>query len=349
MDRIGPTAHPVHVLDPKQQAAAGGPCIEPRGEARLRDPKMNSPGWRGREPTDVAVGRGGFARLHLDSRRRVTQNSRTMKAGFATLWGAVLCTAACATSPTGRKQLILVPDQQMNAMGVQAFQELKQQETVSRDPAANTYVRCVSQAILDASRKELPGPWEIVVFDSSQVNAFALPGGKIGVYTGMVAFAANPGQLAAVVGHEVGHVIARHGAERMSQALAATGALSVFDMWKDGGDTKNLVVAALGLGFDLGIAKPHSRSQESESDSIGLQLMAKAGFDPQQAVELWRRMAQRGRGPPEFLSTHPAPANRAAALQKQQPKAQPLYAQARRAGRKPNCQKPNLKLPPPRG
>lgn len=269
-----------------------------------------------------------------------------MKVGFAVLLSVVMCTVACATSPTGRNQLIIVPDQQMNAMGVQAFQELKQREAVSKAPAANAYVRCVSRAILDASRQELPGDWEIVVFESAQVNAFALPGGKIGVYTGMVAFAESPDQLAAVVGHEVGHVIARHGAERMSEALAATSALSVLDMWQEGGETKNLVVAALGLGFDLGIAKPHSRSQESESDTIGLRLMAKAGFDPRQAVELWRRMAERGRGPPEFLSTHPSPDKRAAALEQQQPVARPLYQQAHRAGRKPRCRKPDVKLPP---
>ena len=270
-----------------------------------------------------------------------------MKVRFALWASAALCSAACATSPTGRKQLIVVPDQQMDAMGVQAFQELKQQEPVSKDPAANTYVRCVSQAILDASKQQLPGGnWEIVVFDSAQVNAFALPGGKIGVYTGMIAFAENAEQLAAVVGHEVGHVIARHGAERMSEALAATGALSALDMWKGGGESKNLVVAALGLGFDLGVAKPHSRTQESESDSIGLLLMAKAGFNPQQAVVLWQQMARRGGAPPEFLSTHPSPDKRAAALQKQQPKAVPLYEEAKKAGRVPNCPKPAVTVPP---
>ena len=115
---------------------------------------------------------------------------------------------ACATSPTGRRQLILLPEDQMAALGVQAFDQIKTEEPVSKDPAANRYVQCISNAILSATGLSEGQAWEVVVFDSDQVNAFALPGAKIGVYTGMIRFAETPDQLAAVVGHEIGHVIA---------------------------------------------------------------------------------------------------------------------------------------------
>lgn len=157
----------------------------------------------------------------------------------------------------------------------------------------------------------------------------------------MAKFADNPSQLAAVMGHEVGHVLAQHGNERMSSAMAAQGTLSILGAWELGGETKQALLAALGLGYDLGIARPHSRTQESESDTIGLVMMAKAGFDPAEAVKLWQKMGANGSGLPEFLSTHPSPESRAKALTEQQAEATPLYEQARRAGRVPSCRKPS--------
>lgn len=247
---------------------------------------------------------------------------------------------ACATSPTGRKQLILLPEDEVAALGVTAFEEMKQEQPLSSDAALSQYVNCVAGAVLAGNRDRVSGAWEIRVFASEQVNAFALPGRKIGIYEGMAKFADTPAQLAAVIGHEIGHVLAQHGNERMSEAMAAQGALSLLEAYEGGGENKELLLGALGLGYQYGRAMPHSRTQETEADEIGLVLMAKAGYDPQDAVALWRKMAQRGDAGPEFLSTHPAPENRAKALTEQQSEVQPLFSRARAAGRNPTCAKP---------
>lgn len=249
-------------------------------------------------------------------------------------------TVSCATSPTGRNQLILLPDDQVATMGATAFDELKVNEPLSRDAGLDGYVKCISNAILAANQDQVSGTWEVATFESDQVNAFALPGQKIGVYAGMARFADNQNQLAAVVGHEIGHVLARHGNERMSAALAAQGGMGLLQAWELGGEYKGAILGALGLGYDLGVARPHSRSQESESDTIGLVMMAKAGFDPSQAVVLWQKMGARGTAGPEFLSTHPSPESRARALTELQAKAKPIYDNARAQGRNPNCRKP---------
>lgn len=225
-------------------------------------------------------------------------------------------------------------------MGATAYEDIKKNEPLSRDTALDGYVKCIANAILIANQDAVKGSWEVATFESDQINAFALPGQKIGIYSGMARFADNPSQLAAVVGHEVGHVLAQHGNERMSQALAAQGGLGLLQAWEGGGEAKAAILAALGVGYDLGVARPHSRTQESEADEIGLVFMAKAGFDPQQAVGLWQKMATLGDAGPEFLSTHPSPANRAKALTELQPTAQPHYQAARSAGRNPNCRKP---------
>lgn len=132
--------------------------------------------------------------------------------------------------------------------------------------------------------------WEVVVFRDNSANAFALPGGKIGVHTGMLKVATSADQLAAVLGHEVGHVIARHGAERVSQAMAAQAGLLVTDLLLETNRNRGTIMAALGLGAQFGVILPHGRKQESESDDIGQQLMAMAGFDPRESVQLWRNM-----------------------------------------------------------
>jgi predicted Zn-dependent protease len=214
---------------------------------------------------------------------------------------------SCATSPAGRSQLILLPDSQVDAMGVEAFQALKTKQPVENDPQINTYVKCVAQAIASASG--LNRPWETTVFKDETANAFALPGGKIGVHTGLLKVAQTPGQLAAVLGHEVGHVIARHGNERMSESFATQGGLSIISaiLNEKSGSQYNLLMSGLGLGVEYGLTLPHSRTQESEADDIGLELMAKAGFDPREAIRLWENMEHAGGGNvPEFLSTHPS-------------------------------------------
>lgn len=244
---------------------------------------------------------------------------------------------ACATSPEGRRQLMLLPDSQMDQMGVQAFEEMKQKDKISTNAADNAFVKCVANAItgaLDEKRN-----WEVVVFDDPNVNAFALPGGKIGVLSGILKVTANADQLGAVLGHEVGHVIARHGAERASAQLLEQGGLSVLGsvLASPGTPKYQLLMAGLGLGTQYGIAMPHSRTQETEADRMGLQLMARAGFDPQQAVELWKNMDKASGGsPPEWLSDHPSNANRIADLQAHMAEALEI---ARATPRKANCRR----------
>lgn len=236
---------------------------------------------------------------------------------------------ACATSPQGRQQMMLLPEDQMQNMGIQAFSEMKTKTPATKNPQQIRFVTCVAQAITQTVNKEYgQQSWEIVVFDDPQINAFALPGGKIGVYTGILQPAQSPEQLAAVIGHEVGHVIARHGNERVSQALIAQGGLAMLDAsMKEKGPNHQILMAGLGLGVQFGYLLPHGRTQESEADVIGLELMAKAGFDPTGAVELWQNMskAKAGKEPPQWMSTHPSNSTRIKNLKEMLPKAQKIY------------------------
>ena len=263
----------------------------------------------------------------------------------------VLCvsvlTFGCASSPTGRSQLILYPDSQLAEMGAASFAEQKREVPVAKDVRTNEYVQCVADAILARVDPKTipggPGPWEVVVFNSEQANAFALPGRKIGVYTGLLEVAKNESQLAAVMGHEVGHVLARHGNERISHssasqltqsAVAAT--LASRDMSSGTGQT---IMAGLGLGAQYGVLLPYSRAHETEADTIGLRLMADAGFDPRQSVLLWENMAKAagGTAPPELLSTHPSNQSRIANLRSHMPEAEAIESDALRARGRPKC------------
>lgn len=230
--------------------------------------------------------------------------------------------AACATSPTGRKQLILVGDEQMNKMGISSFQQMKTSQKVNNGTKTNQYVNCVANSIIKAlPEKWSDGEWEVVVFEDETANAFALPGGKIGVHTGLLKVAENADQLAAVLGHEVGHVLARHGAERVSQQVATQTGMQLADVVVkqkvSGSKEQQLLMAGLGLGAKFGVLLPYSRTHESEADLIGLELMARAGFNPEQSVNLWQNMAKAAGNnrQPQFMSTHPHPENRIKQLQ----------------------------------
>ncbi len=248
-----------------------------------------------------------------------------------------LCTA-CATSPTGRRQLMLVSDAEVSQMGVAAFQELKKETPATKDARQNSYVLCVANAITREVpgmpwAQRVPASWEVVTFESKDVNAFALPGGKIGVYTGLLKVATTQDQLGAVIGHEVSHVLAGHSAERYSDQTAASLGAAVGQAVT--GVDAQLFGAAANAFFIL----PFSRTHETEADLLGLDLMAKAGFDPRQAITLWQNMgkASNGQKPPEMLSTHPSDTTRIRNLTERLKIAQPLYDQARAQGRKPNC------------
>ncbi|MEC7469098.1 Peptidase family M48 [Marisediminitalea aggregata] len=227
---------------------------------------------------------------------------------------------ACATSPTGRSQLLIFSSNQLDQMGAQAFDGMKAETPVSQKTSQNSYVQCVAETLLPfVPAGVYAGDWEVVVFNDDQVNAFALPGGKIGVYTGLLNVAKNQHQLAAVIGHEIGHVIAQHGNERMSQStLIEMGSQAVNQILAANEVPYNqAIMSGLGLGLQVGVQLPFSRAHESEADIIGLQLMALAGFDPRQSVDLWQNMeaASGGERPAEILSTHPAPQTRIDNLQ----------------------------------
>jgi predicted Zn-dependent protease len=247
---------------------------------------------------------------------------------------------SCATSPEGRKQLQLLPDSQVDAMGVQSFEQLKQQTPISEDKNIQQYVLCVANKIIpQVSQNPDPKQWEVVVFEDDQANAFALPGYKIGVYTGLLKYAKNQDQLAAVMGHEVAHVIAKHGNERVSNQMATEAGMSIATVLLGGTQDENstLILAGLGLGAQYGIILPFSRSHESEADLIGLDLMAKAGFDPAESVTLWQNMSQAGTSPPEFMSTHPSSDTRIKQLRERIPNANIAYQEAIKKGQRANC------------
>ncbi len=255
----------------------------------------------------------------------------------------LLSLVACATSPTGRNQLLLYSDADLDQMGAASFEQQKKEVPISGDSVANRYVECVAAAIVAQLEPGQQSGWEVRVFQSPQVNAFALPGRKIGVYAGLLQVAKTQDQLAAVLGHEVGHVLARHGNERVSQGqlaqmsqAAVAVAVASADM---GSETGQMVMAGFGMGAQYGVILPFSRSHESEADTIGLDLMARAGFDPEASVVLWRNMAAASGGPapPEWSSTHPSNETRIANLEAHMEAAKGMSAEARAAGRRPIC------------
>ncbi|MDP2561240.1 M48 family metallopeptidase [Psychrobium sp. 1_MG-2023] len=255
---------------------------------------------------------------------------------------SVLAGCQVTKSPTGRTQALMYSSADMNTLGAQSFEEIKAKEKVVTDARVNGYVACITDAIT----AHVPSSygvkqWDVVVFDSPQANAFALPGGHIGVYTGLMKVAKTPDQLAAVIGHEIGHVLANHSNERLSRnQLTGMGmqiAGGAFDL--AGVQNKELWMQGLGLGAQYGVALPFGRKQESESDKIGLDLMAKAGFKPEHSVTLWQAMgaAAGGQQPIEFLSTHPSNERRIKDLNKGMPKANATYQQAQASGLRPSC------------
>lgn len=241
-----------------------------------------------------------------------------------------LAVAACTTSPTGRRQLILVSNAQMMELGATSFSQMKKEMPVTKDAKITAYVNCVARNVVSVMP---PNNWEVQVFEDKNINAFALPGGKIGVFTGLLKAAVNQDQLAAVIGHEVAHVIANHSAERVSEGMAAQMGSTAVQA------TTGVDPQMVGIAANVFFLLPHSRTQESEADVLGLDYMAKAGFDPRQAPVLWENMAKASGGdkPPELLSTHPSDQTRIAGLDRRLSVAMPLYEQARAAGKKPSC------------
>lgn len=254
----------------------------------------------------------------------------------------VLAACATTTSPTGRTQYMAYSDAELNQVGAQAFSEMKTKQKTLGGGQQSAYVQCVVQALvtqLPADWRSLP--WETAVFVDDSPNAFALPGGKVGVHTGMFKVARTQDQLAAVIGHEIGHVYARHTNERVSRQAATSGVLGVLGAVagaRYGQGASQAVTQGGSTLAQLGLLLPFSRTQETESDEIGQRLMAQAGFDPAQAVNLWQNMMEAaGDRQPEWMSTHPDPQNRIASLRQRAPTLQPTFHAARQAGRTPRC------------
>ncbi|WP_448211144.1 M48 family metallopeptidase [Colwellia sp. MEBiC06753] len=246
-----------------------------------------------------------------------------------------LLVSGCSTSSTGRQQLTLFSSGELDKMGVASFEQLKEKEKIYQDKNTNRYVKCVADDIVKqtAGRTQIK-EWEVVVFDSEQVNAFALPGGKIGVYTGILSVAETPDQLAAILGHEVGHVLEHHSNERMSSGQLAQIGMQVADvaMASQNVQYRDAWMAGLGVGIQYGVLMPYSRTHESEADIVGQKLMAQAGYNPEAAVQLWRNMAKLSKNaPPEFLSTHPSSDTRIKQLTNNLPNVTGTYKNATKA------------------
>lgn len=248
----------------------------------------------------------------------------------------------CSTNPyTGRQQLLLVDEGTERELGVASYQKILGESRLSADPAEVEPVRRVGRRIADAAAKP-EFQWEFnVIVDDKTMNAWCLPGGKIAFYTGIYPALQDEAGMAFVMGHEVSHALLHHGAERMSQGQLAEGAGALLGAVLGSKDstTQQGILAAFGAATNVGILLPFSRKHETEADRIGLELMAKAGYDPRASVEVWKRMASKGGDePPQWLSTHPSHESRIQDLESRMAAALAIYEKAPRA--------PNAKLPP---
>ncbi|MHC4474588.1 MAG: M48 family metallopeptidase [Planctomycetota bacterium] len=263
-----------------------------------------------------------------------------MKSRVVVLLGLLLLQAGCSQVPiTGRQQLNLVPDSLINSMAFQSYGEFISTHKLSDNAEQTQMVKRVGVRIQKAveqyslenyKQAQLRGyKWEFNLIEDANVNAWAMPGGKIVVYTGLLPVTRNDAGLAVVMAHEIAHAFAKHGSERMSQGLLVQfGGMALSKAVSQYPDkTQDLFMRSFGIGAQVGVLLPYSRVHESEADHLGLIFMAMAGYDPHEAVGFWQRMADSSKGPrpPELLSTHPAPATRIANIQKLIPEAMRHY------------------------
>ncbi|MEJ2613999.1 MAG: M48 family metallopeptidase [Ignavibacteriaceae bacterium] len=247
---------------------------------------------------------------------------------------------SCSTVPiTGRKQLSLIPESQMLSMSFSQYDQFLKDNKESNDPQKIALVKKVGERIASAVEKYLQDhgmgnevanyKWEFHLIESNEVNAWCMPGGKVVVYTGILPITQNENGLAVVLGHEISHAVAKHGDERMSQALVAQlGGVALQEALKSKPQqTQQIFLAAYGVGAQVGVLLPFSRTQESEADHLGLIFMAMAGYDPHGAITFWERMMKMNTGskPPEFLSDHPADQTRINNIKAEMPEAMKYY------------------------
>jgi metalloendopeptidase OMA1, mitochondrial len=251
------------------------------------------------------------------------------------LWGfwcvGLVVFVGCTTvSETGRRQLILLSPGEETQLGLTSFNQMKKELPISKDAGANALVQRVGKRIAEVSSLT-NAQWEFVVFESKEANAFCLPGGKVGVYTGILPITKDEAGLATVIGHEVAHAAARHGAERVSNQMLLQAGGQVLGTTVSAADPRwqGVATSVYGLGANLGYALPHSRGQESEADRIGLIYMARAGYNPEAAVGFWERFGelnrQSGGGTPWFLRTHPMDETRIQRIKEWLPEAKKEY------------------------
>jgi predicted Zn-dependent protease len=265
-----------------------------------------------------------------------------LKSKLILMCGLLLFLSGCSeVAITGRRQFNLVPDTTMNSLGFQAYSEFLTQNTLSKDFSNTQLVKRVGSRIQKAVEQYcaqndmsdiLQGyQWEFNLIEDDQLNAWAMPGGKMVVYTGLLKVTQSEAGLATVIGHEIAHVFAKHGAERMTQGLVVDmGGMALSKALANSpAQTKNLFMQSYGLGTQVGILLPYSRVHETEADHLGLIFMAMAGYNPNEAVNFWQRMAvaKQGSQPIEILSTHPADSTRIQNLQELIPKAMKYYKQ----------------------
>ena len=265
-----------------------------------------------------------------------------LKSKLIVLCGLLLLLAGCSeVAITGRRQFNLVPDSTMNSLGFQAYSEFLSKNTLSSNYSDTQMVKRVGNRIQKAVEQYcaqndmsevLQGyHWEFNLIEDDQLNAWAMPGGKVVVYTGLLKVTQSEAGLATVMGHEIAHVFAKHGAERMSQGLLVEmGGMALSKALSNKpAQTKNLFMQSYGLGTQVGVLLPYSRVQETEADHLGLIFMAIAGYNPNEAINFWQRMsvAKQGPEPIEFLSTHPTDSKRIEKLQELLPKAMQYYKQ----------------------
>ncbi len=250
----------------------------------------------------------------------------------------MLLSGGCTTvTETGRTTLQFMPESELAVMANQEFLAMRQSTKVSTDPEKNRRLQEVGRRIVEAAIQRgaaIPPPdqWEFVLFEDDSANAFAMPGGKVGFFTGIFKYFDNDDELAVVMGHEVAHVAAGHGNQRVSRQLLIVGVGAGLGLAISGQDeaTRTAILAGYGLGSQVGVALPFSRTEENEADHIGLIYMAQAGYDPRVAVAFWQKMDSGGPNVPEFLSTHPSGQTRIRLLRERIPEVMPIYERNKR-------------------
>lgn len=257
---------------------------------------------------------------------------KIIRAGFLAI-GACLVMTGCYTVPETGRQAFILPNIDDNAQGTAAFLQIKNEEKVSGDPVDNERVSRIGRRIAEVVGNDLPSAqWEFVVFDApDNVNAFALPGGKVGVYTGLLKLVGSDDELAMVMGHEIAHVTARHGAQRQSEMEVTKGLGEILNASLQ--DSQNQTPVLLGYGIiSSGVTLKFSRDHETEADYIGLRYATRAGYDPRAAITFWQKMLKGEKGTTifTFLRTHPPTEQRIEDIRANLPALLPIYEEARK-------------------